>query len=131
MFDRHQAEITVMQFTDQSLPVHQSMSVSWDFYLVPFHHQIRPCDLFRLLAIGMCHFLLAHHFGMACLARLKVKIRRPPPSCGVTNHSHSTRHDQGYNRIFLDRIAPVIYTGAFPILTAWPGSICYIYNWFG
>ena len=22
--------------------------------------------------------------------------------------------------------APVIYTGAFPILTAWPGSICYI-----
>ena len=23
--------------------------------------------------------------------------------------------------------APVIYTGAFPILTAWPGSICYIY----
>ena len=23
--------------------------------------------------------------------------------------------------------APVIYTGAFPILTAWPGSICYKY----
>ena len=22
--------------------------------------------------------------------------------------------------------APVIYTGAFPILTAWPGSVCYI-----
>ena len=27
MFDRHQAEITVMQFTGHSLPVHQSMSV--------------------------------------------------------------------------------------------------------
>ena len=39
MFDRHQAEITVMQFTGHSLPVHQSMSVPWDifFYLVPFH----------------------------------------------------------------------------------------------
>ena len=29
MIDRHQAEITVMQFTGHSLPVHQSMSVSW------------------------------------------------------------------------------------------------------
>ena len=29
MIDRHPAEITVMQFTGHSLPVHQSMSVSW------------------------------------------------------------------------------------------------------
>ena len=36
MFDRHQAEITVMQFRGHSLPVHQTMSVSWDFFLVPF-----------------------------------------------------------------------------------------------
>ena len=35
MFDRHQAEITVMQFTGHSLPVHQSMSVPWDFLLCP------------------------------------------------------------------------------------------------
>ena len=27
----HQAEITVMQFTGHSLPVHQSMSVPWEF----------------------------------------------------------------------------------------------------
>ena len=41
MFDRHQAEITVMQFTGHSLPVHQSMSVPWEFfYLVPFHQPI-------------------------------------------------------------------------------------------
>ena len=31
MFDRHQAEITVMEFTGHSLPVHQSMNVPWDF----------------------------------------------------------------------------------------------------
>ena len=31
MFDRHQAEITVMQFTGHSLLVHQSMTVPWDF----------------------------------------------------------------------------------------------------
>ena len=33
MFDRHEAEITVMQFTGHSLPVHQSMTVPWDFTL--------------------------------------------------------------------------------------------------
>ena len=35
IFDRHQAEITVMQFTGHSLPVHQSMSVPWDFLPCP------------------------------------------------------------------------------------------------
>ena len=41
MLDRHPAEITVMQFTGHSLPVHQSMSVPWEFfYLVPFHQLI-------------------------------------------------------------------------------------------
>ena len=33
MFDHHQSEITVMQFTGHSLPVHQSMTVPWDFTL--------------------------------------------------------------------------------------------------
>ena len=42
MFDCHPAEITVMQFRGHSLPVHQSMSVSWDFYLVPFHQPNPP-----------------------------------------------------------------------------------------
>ena len=42
MFDRHHAEITVMQFTGYSLPVCQSMSVPWEFffYLVPFRQPI-------------------------------------------------------------------------------------------
>ena len=41
MFNRHQAEITDMQFTGHSLPVHQSMSIPWEFfYLVPFHQPI-------------------------------------------------------------------------------------------
>ena len=30
MFDRHQAEIIVMQFIGHSLPVHQSISVPWE-----------------------------------------------------------------------------------------------------
>ena len=32
MFNCHQAEITVMQFTGHSLLVHQSMSVPWEFF---------------------------------------------------------------------------------------------------
>ena len=48
MFDRHQAEITVMQFRCHSLRVHQSMSVSWDFYLVPFHQPNPPTRSFSI-----------------------------------------------------------------------------------
>ena len=45
---------------------------------------------------------------------------------GVTNRTHSTRpRSRLYPDIPLPD-APVIYTGAFPILTAWPGSICNI-----
>ena len=68
MFDCHRAEITVIQFRGHSLPVHQSMNVSWAFTLSHFVSQIRLRDFFRLLAIGMCHFLPVHHFGMAFLA---------------------------------------------------------------
>ena len=41
-----------------------------------FVSQIRLRDFFRLLAIGMCHFLPVHHFGMACLVGSKVKIQQ-------------------------------------------------------
>ena len=44
MFNRHQAEITVMQFRGHSLPVRQSMRVSSDFLLVPFPQPICPRD---------------------------------------------------------------------------------------
>ena len=37
MFNRHQAEITVMQFTGHSLPVHHSVVAQWDFHLVPYY----------------------------------------------------------------------------------------------
>ena len=74
MFNRHQAKITVMQFRGHSLPVYQSMGVSWAFILSHFVSQIRLRDFFRLLAIGMCHFLPVHHFKIACLAGPKVNI---------------------------------------------------------
>ena len=32
---------------------------------------IRPRDFFRLLAIGMCHFLPVHHLGIAFLGRVE------------------------------------------------------------
>ena len=52
MFERHQAEITVMQFTGDSLQVHQSMSVPWEFfYLVPFHQPISA----HAISSNICH----------------------------------------------------------------------------
>ena len=45
MFNCHQAEITVMQFRGQSLPVCQSMRVSWDFLARPISlANFRPRD---------------------------------------------------------------------------------------
>ena len=37
MFNRHQAEITVMQFTGHSLPVHHSVVAQWDLHLVSYY----------------------------------------------------------------------------------------------
>ena len=74
MFDCNQVEITVMQFTGHSLPVHQSMSLPWDL----------PCPILSAKAAYVisshnCHrnvSLLVHHFGMACLAGSKVNIQQ-------------------------------------------------------
>ena len=62
--------------------VHRSLSSGASVYecimgftLSHLISQIHPRDLFRLLAIGMCHFLPVHHFVMACLLGPKVKIQ--------------------------------------------------------
>ena len=49
MFNRHQAEITVMQFTGYSLPVHQSMSVSWALPCPISSANFRPRDFLSKL----------------------------------------------------------------------------------
>ena len=63
--------------------VHSSLSSSasvyectMGFYLVPYF-QPSPSTRFLLItAIGMCHFLPVHHFGMACLAGSKISIKQ-------------------------------------------------------
>ena len=76
MFDPHQAEITVMQFTGHSLPVHQSMSVRQDFNPVPYCQLSPPTRFLPIDAIRMSHLLPVHHFGIACLAGSKVNIQQ-------------------------------------------------------
>ena len=49
MFDRHQAEITVMQFTGHSFPVHHSVAAQWDLHLVPYYQPSSPA---RFLSIN-------------------------------------------------------------------------------
>ena len=77
MMDHHQAEITVMQFTGHSLPVHQSMSVPWEFFTSSlFISQFPPTRFSLITATRMCHLLPVHHLGMAFLAGSKVKIQQ-------------------------------------------------------
>ena len=72
MFDRHQAEMTVMQLTGHSHTVHQSMSVP----------QILPCPILSakpayVIPSHNCHWnrVTSAVFGMACLAGSKVNIQ--------------------------------------------------------
>ena len=74
MIDRHPAEISVMQFTGHSLPVHQSMSVSWALPC-PISSAKSTHAISFVTAIRMCHFLPVHHLRMAFLAGLKVRIQ--------------------------------------------------------
>ena len=69
MFNRHQAEITVMQFRGHSLPVHQSMRVSWDIFTSSHFISQFP----HITAIGMCHFLPVHHLEWHFWPGQKVK----------------------------------------------------------
>ena len=65
MFDCHQVEITVMQFTGHSLQVRQSMSVPWEFFTSShFISQFPPTRFPLIAAIRMCHFLQVHHLSM-------------------------------------------------------------------
>ena len=81
MFNRHQAEITVMQFRGHSLPVHQSMSVPWEFFSSShFISQFPPTRFPLITAIRMCHLLPVHHLGMAFLAGSKGQNTTNGPS---------------------------------------------------
>ena len=55
-----------MQFTGHSLPVHQSMSVPWEFFTSShFICQFPPTRFPLITAIRMCYFLPVHHLGLA------------------------------------------------------------------
>ena len=45
MFDRHRAEITVLQFTGHPLPVHQFVTVPWIFNPVPYCQPSSPTPM--------------------------------------------------------------------------------------
>ena len=51
-----------MQFGGHCLPVHQSMSVPWEFFSSShFISQFPPTRFPHITDIGMCHFLPVHH----------------------------------------------------------------------
>ena len=129
-----------MQFIGHSLPVHQSMSVSWAFTLSHFVSQICLHDFFRLLAIGMCHFLPVHHFGMACLAGSKVNIQhnQKHKKSNFVQILGSKKAENYYNKPnfwFLPKIQkPKLIHFSIPksykyVKTFLPGSSAVIFYW--
>ena len=60
-----------------SLPVHQSMSVPWEFFFTSSHFisQFPPTRFPLITAIRMCHLLPVHLLGMVFLAGSKAKIQ--------------------------------------------------------
>ena len=74
MFNRHWAEITVMQFRGHSLPVRQSMRVSCDIFTSSHFISQFPLTRFPLItAIRMYHFLPVHHLEWHFWTGQKVK----------------------------------------------------------
>ena len=93
MFDRHRAEITVMQFTGHPLLVHQFVTVPWDFNPVPYCHPSSPTPTeYRTSAV----------FGMACLAGSEVNILH-----SIT-HSHKDKGDNCL--IWVTQLYHILYT---------------------
>ena len=77
MFNRHQAEITVMQFRGHSLPVHHSVVYHGNFFSSShFISQFPPTRFPLLTAIGMCHFLPVHHLEWHFWPGQKVKTQQ-------------------------------------------------------
>ena len=84
MFNCHQVEITVMQFTGHSLLVHQSMNVPWEFFSSShFISQFPPTRFPLITAIRMCHLFPVHHLGMAFLVGSKGQNTTPATMCRV------------------------------------------------
>ena len=74
MFNRHQAEITVMQFRGHSLPVHHSVVYHGNFFSSShFISQFPPTRFPLITAIRMCHFLPVHHLEWHFWPGQKVK----------------------------------------------------------
>ena len=85
MFDRHRAEITVMQFTGLTHPVLQFLTVPWDFNPVPYCQPSSPTPTeYKTCAL----------FGMTCLAGLEVNILQEKGGSKESRRSALTaRHD--------------------------------------
>ena len=58
MFDHLQVEITVMQFRGHPLPVHQFLTVLWDFNPVPYYQPSSPT---QSLVRVRCQYTTTHH----------------------------------------------------------------------
>ena len=113
MFDRHQAEITVMQFTGHSLLVRQSMSVPWEFFTSShFISQFPPTRFPLITATRMSHFIPVHHlewhfgpgrrskYNTKCCKYNNILFTNPSARAGYDTRSIFKRSSTGLNSEF-------------------------------
>ena len=92
----------------------------------PFSWAAQPGDQ-PLLGHGSHSSIFSPTLWTSC-RRGYIIISRPPTSCERHNsHSIQPLDNQGCPW-YLRPDAPIIYTGAFLLLTAWPGSICNMWS---
>ena len=99
--------------------------------LQPFFHTLLDCSTEGLGAQPLWDMVLIPASSLqliltSCLPGYII-IWRPPTSCERHNFALDSTPWQSRSLLiswYLQPDAPVIYTGAFLLLTAWPGSIC-------
>ena len=120
--------VTIAPRTHTRMHVHTYLSYGYNNVSFSFSCAAQPgawgpnlsgaCSSFQHLLSNWLNFLCTDLYNNLTSTLLSASV--------TISHFNST-HPR--SRLYLDiprPDAPVIYTGAFPILTAWPGSICYI-----
>ena len=114
--------------------VHKSLSsaasvyeCTMGFYLVSYRQPSPPTRFLLITAIGMCHSLPVHHFGMACLAGSKVNIQHTSLIHRLRKYYYQelscwkwSSHNNPYPNLFQTIGATTAWRGNFITQGQWP-----------
>ena len=103
MFDRHQVEITVMQFTGHSLPVHQFVTVPWDFNPVPYCQLDSPTPMEYALPPSLEWHVWPGRRSIYNIWTLKLKAEKKEENRKIFSLKEQILHPQIHHNFFIFR----------------------------